>query len=403
MTAQIHEGLILDGVKTSMAFCPPLPKGNPRLIELNGNQGLNTACWRGYRGSWEIKDGKFFLTGISGKYQLSDGPSIFANWFTGTIKIPAGNILKYVHGEFLTIYEQETHIAIQEGVVKHNITIDNRPRSPKATNVDYGAVNRYFPDKGFGFVRGLLLGNNSEIFFHIKTIKKADPQLATLLVNNPSNNDIHFWFETEITKKGTQVRTVLTRKQIRCGAIVEPERIIERVESYWRNIASQEPSWLEEVTLDLLGRDQVNELSLERSHLEAEKKKKRELERKECEAKSAIEQKKRQRQREAEEAQRKLEENEFQSLVAEMTKLGFTHSSQVSNYIVSNRLGYKYKNISGVLQMELNGTTWNFKGGFPPKIYARLCDELDLSNNGTRARAISFESFGNIEERRRGR
>ncbi|WP_337077207.1 hypothetical protein [Aeromonas dhakensis] len=82
-----------------------------------------------------------------------------------------------------------------------------------------------------------------------------------------------------------------------------------------------------------------------------------------------------------------------------MTKFAFTHSSQVSHYIVSNRLGYKYKNISGVLQMELDGTTWDFKGGFPPKIYAKLCDELGLSNSGTRARAVAFESFGNIEER----
>ena len=99
--------------------------------------------------------------------------------------------------------------------------------------------------------------------------------------------------------------------------------------------------------------------------------------------------------------QEQLEEDEFQNLVAEMTQLGFTHSSQVSNHIVSRRLGYKYKNISGILQMELDGTTWNFKGGFPPKIYARLCEELGLSNNGTRARAVAFESFGNIEERNR--
>lgn len=270
-------------------------------------------------------------------------------------------------------------------------------------SIDFGVVSNYISERGFGFVRGLLLGSSTEIFFHIKTIKKADPQLATMLASDSSNDNFHFWLETEITTKGTQVRTVLSRDQIRHGAITESARIIERVESYWRNIASQEPLWLEEVTIDLLGRDRADELSLERSHLEAEQKKKRELERKEYEAKAAIEQEKRQRQREAEEAQEKLEEDEFKSLVAEMTKFGFTHSSQVSNYIVSNRLGYKYKNISGVLQMELDGTTWNFKGGFPPKIYAKLCDELGLSNNGTRARAVSFESFGNIEERRRGR
>lgn len=270
-------------------------------------------------------------------------------------------------------------------------------------NIDFGVVSKYISERGFGFVRGLLLGNSTEIFFHIKTIKKADPKLATILASDSFGDDLHFWFETEITTKGTQVHTVLSREQIRRGAITESTRIIERVESYWRNIASQEPSWLEDVTLDLLGRNRTDELRLERSHLETEQKKKREVERKEYEAKVAIEQEERQRQREAKEAQEKLEEDEFQSLVAEMTKFGFTHSSQVSNYIVYNRLGYKYKNISGVLQMELNGTTWNFKGGFPPKIYARLCDELGLSNNGTRARAVAFESFGNIEERLRGR
>lgn len=399
MTAQVHEGLILDGVKTSMAFCPPLPKDNPRLIELNGNQGLSTACWRGYRGSWEIKGGKFFLTGISGKYQLSDGPSIFANWFTGTIKIPAGDILKYVHGGFSTVYEQEIHITIQEGIVKKNITVDNRPPSPKATNVDYGVVNRYFPDKGFGFVRGLLLGNNSEIFFHIKTIKKTDPQLAESLSRDLFGEKLHFWFDTETTSKGIQICTVFSPRQIRQGAASDTSHLIDRIESYWRNLGRQKPSLLDDVTSDLLGQDRTNELNLERRHLESEEQKKRELERKELEAKTEIERERRQRQHDAERAQEQLEEDEFQNLVAEMMKFGFTHSSQVSNYIVSNRLGYKYKNISGILQMELDGTTWNFKGGFPPKIYARLCDELGLSNNGTRARAVAFESFGNIEER----
>ncbi len=399
MTAQVHEGLILDGVKTSMAFCPPLPKDNPRLIELNGNQGLSTACWRGYRGSWEIKGGKFFLTGISGKYQLSDGPSIFANWFTGTIKIPAGDILKYVHGGFSTVYEQEIHITIQEGIVKKNITVDNRPPSPKATNVDYGVVNRYFPDKGFGFVRGLLLGNNSEIFFHIKTIKKTDPQLAESLSRDLFGEKLHFWFDTETTSKGIQICTVFSPRQIRQGAASDTSHLIDRIESYWRNLGRQKPSWLDDVTSDLLGQDRTYELNLERRHLESEEQKKRELERKELEAKTEIERERRQRQHDAERAQEQLEEDEFQNLVAEMMKFGFTHSSQVSNYIVSNRLGYKYKNISGILQMELDGTTWNFKGGFPPKIYARLCDELGLSNNGTRARAVAFESFGNIEER----
>lgn len=266
-------------------------------------------------------------------------------------------------------------------------------------STDFGVVSNYIGKRGFGFVRGLLLGNSSEIFFHIKIIKKTDPQLATRLVSDPFGEDVYFWFETEATPKGMQVRAILSPEQVRRGAIADPIRLIERVESCWRNVECKKPSWLDSVTSDLVGRDRTNELILERGHLEAEKQKKRELERKEFEERIAIEQEKRQRQRGAERAQEQLEESEFQNLVAEMTQFSFTHSSQVSNYIVSNRLGYKYKNISGILQMELDGTTWNFKGGFPPKIYARLCDELGLSNKGTRARAVAFESFGNIEER----
>ncbi len=268
-------------------------------------------------------------------------------------------------------------------------------------STDFGVVSNYISERGFGFVRGQLLGNSSKVFFHIKTIKKTDPQLAAMLSNDLFSEDYHFWFETEITPKGAQVRVVLSPDQVRRGAITDPTRLIERVESYWRNLGCQKPSWLYDVTSDLVGQDRTNELSLERGRLEAEKQKKCELERKEFEAQAAIEQEKRQRRRDAKKAQEQLEEDEFQNLVAEMTKFGFTHSSQVSNCIVFNRLGYKYKNISGILQMELDGIIWPFKGGFPPKIYARLCDELGLSNKGTRARAVAFESFGDIEERSR--
>ena len=268
-------------------------------------------------------------------------------------------------------------------------------------SIDFGVVSNYISERGFGFVRGQLLGNNSEIFFHIRTIKKTDSQLASRLSNEPFGEDFHFWFETEITPKGVQVCTVFTSDKVRKGAITSQAKLVESIESYWRDLRRKKPSWLEDATSDLVGRDRANELSLKREHLKAEEQKKRELERKEIEAREAIELEKRQQQLDAEKAQELLEEVEFQNLVSEMKLLGITHSSQVSNYIVTNRLGYKYKNISGILQMELDGTTWNFKGGFPPKIYARLCDELGLSNNGTRARAVAFESFDNIEERYR--
>lgn len=91
-----------------------------------------------------------------------------------------------------------------------------------------------------------------------------------------------------------------------------------------------------------------------------------------------------------------LEEEEFRQLVAEMSAHGFTHSGQVSEYIVRNRLGYKYRHISGILKMEMDGNVWNFDGGFPPKIYARLCEELRLGNKGSRAVPREFTPYKDI-------
>lgn len=84
--------------------------------------------------------------------------------------------------------------------------------------------------------------------------------------------------------------------------------------------------------------------------------------------------------------------------MAEIAPLGFTLSRQVSKYIIANRLGNKYRNISGVVEMAKDGDTWKFNGGFPPKIYAELCAELGLDNQGTRQRAVGFQSFGNWKE-----
>lgn len=89
-------------------------------------------------------------------------------------------------------------------------------------------------------------------------------------------------------------------------------------------------------------------------------------------------------------------EREFQALVAEMKPLGFTKSAEVSRYIIQHRLGNKYQHISGVLTMEQDGDQWDFQGGFPPKVYARLCDELGLGNQGSAARPVDFVPFSDL-------
>jgi hypothetical protein len=126
MTAQISELLILEGEKTSMAFCPPLPYDHQRIVETDSHKFGFSACWREYVGTWEIKDSRFYLIHLEGRYNLvGDGP-LFADWFTGVLRIPRGEVLFYVHMGFETVCEEELLIEIENGVVGNACVIDNR-------------------------------------------------------------------------------------------------------------------------------------------------------------------------------------------------------------------------------------------------------------------------------------
>lgn len=91
-----------------------------------------------------------------------------------------------------------------------------------------------------------------------------------------------------------------------------------------------------------------------------------------------------------------VEAKEFSALVREIDGLGFTRSSEVSQYIVRNKLGQKYPHISGVVTMRAQGRDWEFVGGFPSHIYARLCQQLGLTSNGSYAQVVRFKPFSQI-------
>jgi hypothetical protein len=126
MTAQVGEKIIVDGQETWMAFCPPLPIGHPRLVAVGGDRPTSTACWRGYVGTWELRQDRFYLVGVEGDFKLNGDEPIFADWFTGVLRIPKGKILMYVHMGFGSVYEEELHIRITRGVAVRKRLIDNR-------------------------------------------------------------------------------------------------------------------------------------------------------------------------------------------------------------------------------------------------------------------------------------
>ena len=88
-------------------------------------------------------------------------------------------------------------------------------------------------------------------------------------------------------------------------------------------------------------------------------------------------------------------EKQIEELVAFFEPMHFTKSSQLSNYIAENQLGYKYPDLSGYLELTNGDDTWEFEGAIHPKYYAEVCYRLGLENENSDSIPQSFESFRN--------
>ena len=133
MTAQFQEHIVID--KESYGLCTePLQtylslKKNPPKFDWNC-----TACYRGYIGFWAIKDNILYLTDIhieDPKFKnwrmMFDNKKgdIKAEWYSGVLRVPKGEILEYVHGGYGSTYETDLFITIEEGIVIKEEEIKN--------------------------------------------------------------------------------------------------------------------------------------------------------------------------------------------------------------------------------------------------------------------------------------
>jgi hypothetical protein len=133
MTAQVREKLIYNGVTHWMASEPlsDYLKTRPEIRFAIAS----TACWRGYCGTWEIIDDELYLVELEGKIKgyVPVGVShifpgrdyVFASWFTGSIRIPHGKMLKYAHAGYFSIFEKDLFMEFENGVLKNQYEIDN--------------------------------------------------------------------------------------------------------------------------------------------------------------------------------------------------------------------------------------------------------------------------------------
>lgn len=135
MTAQIPENLHYEGKVHAMCAEPLALYFRLTGIEANFEYP-STALWRGYVGTWEILDGRLYLIGLDGELKngsvatvatfFSNNPDrVFAHWYSGEIRLPRGKMLKYVHGGYDSVYEEDVLLTIDKGVVTHTAIRNN--------------------------------------------------------------------------------------------------------------------------------------------------------------------------------------------------------------------------------------------------------------------------------------
>lgn len=146
-TGQEPDRIIFDGKQREL-FSNPLEdyyangKRRPRFMI----EPLTTSSgnWRGYVATWQIDDGKLYLTDITawlcngatvksckkvtlnqifpGKVQ---GGKVFAAWYSDELRVPDGERLQYVHMGYGSTYERDIIFTIKNGHAKGPFVIDH--------------------------------------------------------------------------------------------------------------------------------------------------------------------------------------------------------------------------------------------------------------------------------------
>lgn len=141
MTAQAPERIEIDGEDHALFSCP-LDEWFEFSETKSPFRARSTALWRGYVGRWAIEDGRLYLVALEGLTRagttvgleaLFPGQQrVFAHWFSGTLRIPIGRLLTYVHGGFSRCYERDRFIEVDAGVVTDSREVNNGEAKPGA-------------------------------------------------------------------------------------------------------------------------------------------------------------------------------------------------------------------------------------------------------------------------------
>lgn len=138
-TAQTPDAIRIDG-KDYALNTNPLSQ-NPKMAKWKppADASNSTANWRGYLAAWEIRDDQLLLNDVTietydestemygQRTVAADFVSVVpatADWYTGALIIPEGELVDYVHMGYGSTYAQYRIYRIRQGRVLETLSLD---------------------------------------------------------------------------------------------------------------------------------------------------------------------------------------------------------------------------------------------------------------------------------------
>lgn len=135
MTIQVSEFLLYKGEEVELETNPL--RAYLKSLKVNPiGKGSMSWCWRGYQGTWEIREQELYLTeliiqskddkelGVASLFPGKD--EVFADWYTGELEIQFGEVLEHTDSIFLL--EKSVILTIKNGFLVDEKIIDNKDK-----------------------------------------------------------------------------------------------------------------------------------------------------------------------------------------------------------------------------------------------------------------------------------
>ena len=138
MTIQARDRLSHNGKKTTIATEPLKP-----YLEKRSDVSFifkSTALVRGYIGNWKIENKKLYLVSVVGfiesnekvglEYLFPNKTEVFADWFSGDIRIPEGDLLQKINTGYASVFARDRLLNFNKGILISETVKENTKSKP---------------------------------------------------------------------------------------------------------------------------------------------------------------------------------------------------------------------------------------------------------------------------------